>query len=123
MNSEVRQYVGHSFDTVACAFVPTAFSPRAPPLIATASKDCSIRIWHRDTGECVLCHSDATAGDSYSSLAVLPPTALDDAEHFVIVATTIRGLAYVYQVHLSEKRLECVARSAGTMGDGEFSAP
>ena len=40
-NKELRQFTGHGFDTVACAFVPPASTPPGcPPLLATASKDC-----------------------------------------------------------------------------------
>jgi hypothetical protein len=39
--AEVRQYRGHTFDAVACQFVPPALAPPgAPPMLVTASKDC-----------------------------------------------------------------------------------
>ena len=68
--TEVRQYVGHTFDAVACAFVPQGYlPPGAPPLVVSASKDCSLRVWHRDTGECLIQHTDAALGDAFTVTA------------------------------------------------------
>jgi hypothetical protein len=53
-NTEVKQYTGHGFDTVACAFVPPALLPSgSPPLLATASKDCR---YGMDCGTTALTH-------------------------------------------------------------------
>ena len=112
-NTEVRQYSGHTFDTVACAFIPSGYlPPGSAPMIATASKDCSIRIWHRDTGECLLTHTDVSVGDAFTSLAVLPPSAVAGSSEppvVHLVGTTIRARVLVFAVKLDEHRLVTVA--------------
>ncbi len=87
-------------------------------MFVTASKDCTIRVWHRDTGDCILCHTDVSVGDAYTSLAVLPPSRVeavgDDAGgSFVhLIATTIRARVLVYALRLDLSKLVCVAACA-----------
>ncbi|KAK3713435.1 hypothetical protein QZH41_012471, partial [Actinostola sp. cb2023] len=51
---QVHQYVGHTQTTSACMFLPFAEGITPHPLIATASHDSTLRIWNRETKECVL---------------------------------------------------------------------
>ncbi len=109
-NTEVRQFVGHAFDATACAFLPPCGD--SGPLIITASKDCSLRVWHRDTGECVFKHRDDIAG-SFTALAVLP--AVDASPWPLVAAVTITGGVRLFRVRVDTKTLECVAASKTTV--------
>ncbi|XP_031560881.1 WD repeat-containing protein 31-like [Actinia tenebrosa] len=51
---QVHQYVGHDQTASACMFLPFADDITTQPLIATASHDSTVRIWKRDTKECIL---------------------------------------------------------------------
>ncbi|XP_048587539.1 WD repeat-containing protein 31-like [Nematostella vectensis] len=51
---ELHQYVGHTQTTSACMFLPYDSMVSSKPLVVTASHDSSVRIWNRDTQECVL---------------------------------------------------------------------
>lgn len=112
--TEVRQFIGHTFDTVACILVSEHVAPPGTrPLVATASKDCSIRLWERDSGACIATYSDAAVGDAFSGLAALPASTASGGGDFVLVATTIRGRVLVYRVTLrgADATVECVKAS------------
>lgn len=125
--TEVCQFSGHEFDTVACAFLPTTIEDGCDKII-TASKDGTIRVWDRKTAECVLRHQDDMTG-SYSGLAVLPslPNATTNGgvagdgnsgasqlADPVIVATTITAGIYVYRYETKANRLVCLAKAQPT---------
>lgn len=130
--TEVCQYSGHAFDTVACAFLPPCPGDGGLPHIVTASKDSSIRIWDQTSASCVITHQvlplptprrvcvivpsyvcvqDASAG-SYTSLCVLPCEAPGSAVY--LCAVTITASVCVYQVDFKHKRLLCVAATDTT---------
>lgn len=104
--SEVCQYTGHEFDTVACAFLPLT-SPEGHPLFITASKDSSIRVWNQTTGSCLIKHQDGTAG-AFSGLAVLPAPA-EGGGLVRVAATTITSGVYVFAIDLQLSKLVCLA--------------
>jgi hypothetical protein len=120
--TELSQFCGHEFDTVACAFLPVSHDGRAR--IITASKDCTIRVWDQHTGTCLIRHQDSTAG-SISGLAVLPAPVADAqpvgggafASNVRIAVTTITAGVYVYALDERSMKLDCVAKceSAGSV--------
>ncbi len=76
----------------------------------------SIRVWHRDTGECLAVHDDAGVGDAFSSVAVLgpapagSPSPSPSGTALHVAATTIRGRVLVLALVLgAAPRLEVVA--------------
>eukprot|EP00752_Nemacystus_decipiens_P008672 g7740.t1 len=126
----VREYTGHTYDTTACVFfeaprgisreeerrrdedvgeesgrcrnIPTAPSRR---MIATASKDETIKIYDRDSGDVVVDHVELGCG-GYTGLAVQnddPSSGLP-----ILYASTVTGGLYLF-------RLE-ITRSAGETG-------
>ena len=66
----------------------------------------SVRVWSQDTGECIAMYSDAEVGDSFSSLALLGPSA---GPGLHLAATTIRGRVLVLRLALEAKTLQVVA--------------
>ena len=87
----VKEYIGHEQDTVACRFVPEPF-PGAPPMVVTASKDNAVRLWDRETGECLVKHTEQAAG-SFTALDTFPSGG--DAS---FVATSFASGVYVFNV-------------------------
>ena len=110
--SEVCQYTGHEFDTVACAFLPPGGTGGTPHII-TASKDATIRVWNQATAECVIRHQDAYAG-SYTALCVLPWAGDGDVLPLRVAAVTITCAVFLYEVDVARARLVCVAHSEPT---------
>ena len=109
--TEVVQYCGHEFDTVACAFLPPL--PGAAGQVSkviTASKDSSMRVWDQNSGECVCRIQDDTSG-SFTSLAVLPADPAVAGTSYDIAATTITGGVFVYRYDDAANKLTCVAKT------------
>ncbi|XP_063792272.1 WD repeat-containing protein 31 isoform X2 [Pseudophryne corroboree] len=48
---KVCEYKGHLQSTTSCIFLPK--DTYDSPLVATASHDCTVKVWERDTGACV----------------------------------------------------------------------
>ncbi|XP_069790165.1 WD repeat-containing protein 31 isoform X2 [Narcine bancroftii] len=47
----VCEYKGHLQSTAACIFLPSETS--SFPMVATSAYDCTVRIWNRDTADCI----------------------------------------------------------------------
>lgn len=45
----IHEFKGHREAVEACIFLPSS----EQPLIATVSRDCSVRVWNRDSRECI----------------------------------------------------------------------
>ncbi|XP_019641040.1 PREDICTED: WD repeat-containing protein 31-like [Branchiostoma belcheri] len=61
----VCEYRGHRETASACAFLPAVLSQ---PLVATASHDCTVRIWDQNTQDC-LCVQTLPVSGPLTSLA------------------------------------------------------
>ncbi|KAK7487407.1 hypothetical protein BaRGS_00021369 [Batillaria attramentaria] len=61
----VHEFKGHREAVEACIFLP----PSEQPMVATASRDCSVRVWDRDSKECLSELSIGAAGPLTSLIA------------------------------------------------------
>ncbi|XP_071947133.1 WD repeat-containing protein 31-like [Antedon mediterranea] len=66
----LMEYKGHTQTTCACAFAKTE-----RPLVVTCSNDSTVKVWDRDSSECLSTHYLDGAG-SLLSLAVFPDTSI-----------------------------------------------
>ncbi|XP_068104799.1 WD repeat-containing protein 31 [Hyperolius riggenbachi] len=70
---KVCEYKGHQQSTTSCVFL--ARNTWDTPLVATASQDCTVKVWERDTGAC-LSNLFLDGCGPLSSLAVCDDTSI-----------------------------------------------
>lgn len=107
---------GHQQDSTSCAFLPPV-EGYTNPLAATASKDCTVRVWDTVSGECVCDHLQSECGMFTGMAAASQQDAAD------LYACSFAGSMYVYKcipdAH-GQVQLACLATGGEAVeGDAE----
>lgn len=144
--TQVREYRGHQQDTAACAFVRGGGDVHGKRgVFVTASKDGTLRVWERDSGESLSEHTEVGAG-AFTAVSMLPPaqqtesraaTAVDDTasqqqgdeaasstttqEAPLFVASAYNASLFVYAIQ-DDWSLSCVARTPPDDDDNDDAA-
>lgn len=87
MGKIVCDYIGHAQDATSCLFIPPS-ATNGVGMVATASKDETIKIWSKDTGALLHTHTEPSCG-MYTSMSYADNS---------IIATTFLGGLYEFKL-------------------------